>query len=130
MFDSGRFNIHRACILTLFRFQYVCGAKGKITLEKQWSRIQQPFALQTIRKDILVHDPTFTQYRTLEQLFPVGSTCFMLGHPNYGCQAEVLQVAAQHRGRVQLNLIEPKVHPIIFADFRKWCQHVELSCCY
>ena len=35
-------------------FQYVCGPKGKITLEKQWSRISQPYALQTTRKDILV----------------------------------------------------------------------------
>ena len=73
--------------------KYVCGPKGKITLEKQWSRITQPFALQTTRKDILVHDPSFTQYRTLDQLYPEGSSCFMLGQPNYGCQGEVLQVS-------------------------------------
>ena len=67
----------------------------------------QPFALQTTRKDILVHDPSFTQYRTLGELFPIGSTCFMLGYPEYGCQGEVLQVATEHRGRIQLNFIAP-----------------------
>ena len=43
--------------------KYICGNKGRITLEKQWSRLSQPYALQTTRKDILVHDPSFTQYR-------------------------------------------------------------------
>ena len=64
----------------------MCGHKGKITLEKQWSRTRQPYALQTTRKDILVHDSAFTQYRTLEELFPAESACFMLGQPMYGCQ--------------------------------------------
>jgi hypothetical protein len=62
-----------------FLLQYVCSHHGKITLEKQWSKTPQPFALQATRKDILVHDPSFTQYRTLPELFPVGSVCFMLG---------------------------------------------------
>ncbi len=38
--------------------KYVMGAgKGRITLEKQWHNISQPFALQAIVKDILVEDP-------------------------------------------------------------------------
>lgn len=49
-----------------------------------------------------MHDPSFTQYRTLGELFPVGSSCFMLGQPHYGAQGKVLQVSAEHRGRVQL----------------------------
>lgn len=88
--------------------KYVCGPKGKITLEKQWSRISQPFALQTTRKDILVHDPSFAQYRTLDQLYPEGASCFMLGQPNYGCQGEVLQVSKEHKGRVQIKFVEPQ----------------------
>lgn len=94
-----------ACVMT--GRKYVCGAKGKITLDKQWSKIPQPFALQTTRKDILVHDPSFTQYRTLPELFPVGSTCFMIGQPNYGCQATVLKIDKEHKGRIQLSVIEP-----------------------
>ncbi len=123
----------------LSHLQYVCGHKGRITLEKQWSRTRQAFALHTTRKDILVHDPSFTQYRTLGELFPPNSTCFMLGHPNYGCQGEVVQVgggnvtrvfmpctmghvclkvSAAHRGRVQLRFLEdpePDLRSVIRA---------------
>ena len=78
--------------------KYICGQKGKITLEKQWSKTAQPYALQTTRKDILVMDPSFTQYRTLPELFPAGSACFMLGPTQYGCQGTVVQIAPEHKG--------------------------------
>lgn len=87
--------------------QYVCAKEGKITLEKQWSNIPQAFALQTTRKDILVHDPSFTQFRTLPELFPLNSLCFVIGHPHYGCEASVLKIDKEHRGRVQLSVVEP-----------------------
>ena len=77
-----------ACVMT--GRKYICGQKGKITLEKQWSKISQPFALQTIRKDILVHDKSFTQYRTLPELFPVGSICFMLGEQLLGFHVDAV----------------------------------------
>ena len=86
----------------LSSFQYVCSQHGKITLEKQWSKTPQPFALQATRKDILVHDPSFTQYRTLPELFPVGSICFMLGNPNYGAQGKVVEISAAQKGRISL----------------------------
>ena len=95
-----------ACLMT--GRKYICGQKGKITLEKQWSKIPQPFALQTTRKDILVHDTSFTQYRTLPELFPTGSACFMLGPTQYGCQGSVVQIAPEHKGRIQLHFMEPK----------------------
>ena len=58
--------------------KYICGNKGKITLEKQWSKMTQPYALQTTRKDILVHDPSFTQYRQVVIIFKQSS--FTVGH--------------------------------------------------
>ena len=36
--------------------------KGRITLEKQWHHISQPYVLQAIVKDILVEDKQFQQY--------------------------------------------------------------------
>jgi 5'-3' exoribonuclease 1 len=95
-----------ACLMT--GRKYICGQKGKITLEKQWSKIPQAFALQTTRKDILVHDQSFTQYRTLPELFPTGSICFMLGNTQYGCQGAVVQISPEHKGRIQLLFMEPK----------------------
>ena len=93
----------------IFYFQYVCGRDGRITLEKLWSKTPQSFAFQTTRKDILVHDPSFTQYRTLPELFPDGSTCYVLANPYYGCEATVLKIDKEHQGRIQLQVIQPVV---------------------
>ena len=96
-----------ACVMT--GRKYICGSKGKITLEKQWAKLPQPYALQTTRKDILVHDQSFTQFRTLGELFPDGSTCFLLGNQaQYGCQGTVNQISKEHKGRIHLTFIEPK----------------------
>ena len=89
--------------------KYVCGRDGNITLEKLWSKTVQSFAFQTTRKDILVHDPSFTQYRTLPELFPTGSTAFVLANPYYGCEATVLKIDKEHQGRIQLSVIQPQV---------------------
>ena len=87
----------------------MCGKVGKITLEKIWSKTTQNFSLQTTRKDILTHDSSFTQYRTLPELYPDGSTCFVMAYSHYGCQAEVITIDKEHRGRIQLSVIEPTV---------------------
>ena len=83
--------------------KYVMGAgKGRITLEKQWHNISQPFALQAIVKDILVEDPGLKTYCTVEELFPTGTQAFMLGQPHYGAQGEVIKIDPEHKGRIQL----------------------------
>jgi hypothetical protein len=33
------------------------------------------------------------QYRSLPELFPVGSICFMLGDPYYGSQGKVVEIS-------------------------------------
>eukprot|EP00095_Tigriopus_kingsejongensis_P010572 maker-scaffold1137_size60140-snap-gene-0.17 protein:Tk10572 transcript:maker-scaffold1137_size60140-snap-gene-0.17-mRNA-1 annotation:"5 -3 exoribonuclease 1" len=93
--------------------KYVYGQKGKITLEKQWGQFPQPFAHQTVLKDILVHDPSFTQYRTLDELFPTDSSCFMLGNIVYGCLGSVQEVVS---GRIRIRFLdfqEPNLQPAI-----------------
>ena len=93
----------------------MCGKVGKITLEKIWSKTTQSFSLQTTRKDILTHDSSFTQYRTLPELYPDGSTCFVMAYSHYGCQAEVITIDKEHRGRIQLSVIEPTVGIFFFC---------------
>ncbi|XP_046562363.1 LOW QUALITY PROTEIN: 5'-3' exoribonuclease 1-like [Haliotis rubra] len=84
--------------------RYVCGSHGKITLEKQFCVRPVPYALQATVKDIAIHDPDFQQFRTLEQLFSPETSVFMIGHPHYGCQGEVLDV---EDGRVRMNVGVP-----------------------
>ncbi|XP_034254731.1 5'-3' exoribonuclease 1 [Thrips palmi] len=82
--------------------KYVFGQAGKITLEKVYSEIETPYAIQTIVDDIAVHDASFVQFKTLEQVFPSGSKCFLLASPIYGGMGEVLEVKKQPEGRLQV----------------------------
>ena len=41
------------------RYEMAGGNRGRITLEKQWRKDPQPFALQTVVADIPVHNPMF-----------------------------------------------------------------------
>lgn len=88
--------------------KYICGPKGRITLEKQWSVHPVAFALQSLVKDIAEHSPELEQFKTVEELFPVGKTCFMLGHPHYGCQGEVVDPKPSNKlGRIVVKLNIP-----------------------
>lgn len=57
------------------------------------------------------------QFRTLPELFPDGSTCFVMAYSHYGCEATVLKIDKQHHGRVQLSVIEPSVRYFFFVIF-------------
>lgn len=70
--------------------RYIFGNHGKLSLEKQWSDIPSTFALQASVIDLAVHDPTFVQYKNIDQVFTPKSICFMLGHPHYGAMGEVI----------------------------------------
>jgi hypothetical protein len=107
----------------------VCGKVGKITLEKIWSKTTQSFSLQTTRKDILTHDSSFTQYRTLPELYPDGSTCFVMAYSHYGCQAEVITIDKEHRGRIQLSVIEPMVGFFLSQPKSGSCYLLPSHCC-
>lgn len=47
------------------------------------------FCLNVLLQDIEVHDPSFQQYLTLEEIFLTKTLCFMLGTPHYGSRGEV-----------------------------------------
>ena len=103
--------------------KYVMGAsKGRITLEKQWHNLSQPYALQAIVKDILVEDAGLKAYSSVEELFPNGTTAFMLGQPHYGCQGEVIKIDPEHKGRIQLRFMvddEPDLSEVMARTGRK-----------
>lgn len=72
--------------------QYVYGAQGRMTLEKQWSQVVQAYSYQVTLHDITVHNPTFIQFSSIEDVFTPKSICFMLGYPHYGSKGEVLYI--------------------------------------
>nr|CAD7397262.1 unnamed protein product [Timema poppensis] len=89
--------------------KYTFGPTGKITLEKQWVNLPAPYALQATVKDITVHDQTFVQYKSLEEVFKIGTVCFMLANPHYGAMGEVIDGGTNLRsGRVKVSLSVPE----------------------
>ena len=54
-------------------------------------------------QDIAVKDPTFTQFSTVNQLFPANSEVFMLGSPHYGAMGKVLEVDSQKNDRIRID---------------------------
>ena len=86
--------------------KYVYTQSGRVTLEKQWSQIPVPFALQATVQDLLVNESLGrqNQYSTLAEVFPPGSNCFMLGQPGYGQFGKVLPSNAAQKGKVRVEL--------------------------
>ncbi|KAG7166243.1 5'-3' exoribonuclease 1-like [Homarus americanus] len=82
--------------------KYAPSPSGRMSLEKEWSRNVQPYAYQTIVKDIAVHDPGYKQHLAPEEYFPPRTKVFMLGHPYYGCMGEVIEIDPSHKGRIRV----------------------------
>ncbi|KAM9378407.1 5'-3' exoribonuclease 1-like [Phaethornis superciliosus] len=97
--------------------RYQLNQNGEVYLEKQWSKQVLPFVYQTVVKDIKAFDSRFSNIKTLDDLFPPGSTAFMLGLPCYGCMGEVQDsrdVITEGRIRVVFNIpCEPQLDPLI-----------------
>jgi len=67
-------------------------------------------------KDIHVHEcHEDDNIHTIEDLFPIGSQCFMLASPYYGASGEVIEIdVKQSRVRVQLQVpTEPDISSVI-----------------
>uniref|UniRef100_A0A8C3V057 5'-3' exoribonuclease 1 n=1 Tax=Catharus ustulatus TaxID=91951 RepID=A0A8C3V057_CATUS len=97
--------------------RYQLNQNGEVYLEKQWSKQVLPFVYQTVVKDIKAFDSRFSSIKTLGDLFPPGSTAFMLGSPYYGCMGEVQDshdVISEGRIRVVFNIpCEPQLDTLI-----------------
>ncbi|KYO33908.1 5'-3' exoribonuclease 1 isoform X1 [Alligator mississippiensis] len=97
--------------------RYQLNQSGDVYLEKQWSKQVLPFVYQTVVKDIKAFDSHFSNIKTLDDLFPPGSTVFMLGSPYYGCTGEVqdsCDVITEGRIRVVFSIpCEPQLDALI-----------------
>uniref|UniRef100_A0A1E1XLQ0 5'-3' exoribonuclease 1 n=1 Tax=Amblyomma sculptum TaxID=1581419 RepID=A0A1E1XLQ0_AMBSC len=122
--NVGDLNVLVFC-KTMTGRRYTYTTKGRITLEKQWAEHSIPFALQAIVKDITEKSPDFEEFKTIEELFPVGKTCFMVGHPHYGCEGQVVDAKPANKvGRVLVKFTvpaEPNLDGIIRNE-RNLCQ--------
>jgi hypothetical protein len=69
------------------------GPRVMATLEKQWSASPTPYPLQLLVMDIAQYAPDIMEkHKSIEELYEVGSPCFILSSPYYGEQAEIVKV--------------------------------------
>ncbi|XP_015189014.1 PREDICTED: 5'-3' exoribonuclease 1 isoform X2 [Polistes dominula] len=84
--------------------KYIFAAKEKLSVEKQWQEIPTFYAYQTILKDIPTNS-VVPMYKTIDEIFTPGSTCFMLGHPHYGAMGEIVGPKANiNSGRIKISV--------------------------
>uniref|UniRef100_UPI00398EEF20 5'-3' exoribonuclease 1 isoform X2 n=1 Tax=Pristiophorus japonicus TaxID=55135 RepID=UPI00398EEF20 len=97
--------------------RYIFGHNGEVTLEKEWSKQILPFAHHTTVRNLRSFDSSFSQFSTLDELFPPRIKVFMMGTPYYGCMGEVQDssdVIQDGRIRVVFNVpCEPQLDGII-----------------
>ncbi|XP_066513701.1 5'-3' exoribonuclease 1-like isoform X3 [Hoplias malabaricus] len=97
--------------------KYIVTQNGSVHLEKQWGKQILPFPFQTIVKDIKAFDSSLSRFKTLEELFPLGTSVFMVGNPYYGALGEVQDssdVISEGRVRVVFTMpCEPQLDALI-----------------
>lgn len=70
--------------------KYVFSQQSRLTYEKQWSDLIYAYPLQSVVRDISVYNPNDVPYQDIENVFPIGSCCFMLGQPHYASVGKVM----------------------------------------
>lgn len=72
--------------------KYVYTNNGSISVEKQWNIAESFYPLQAVVTHLNVSVSDQLTFTNIQQLFPLGSKVFMLGHPHYGAMGEVLSI--------------------------------------
>lgn len=71
--------------------KYVPTAAGTVSFEKQWSSTASIAPFQIVVRDISVFDDSFVQYKTIDEIYPIGARCFLLAPSYYGQSAQVIE---------------------------------------
>ncbi|XP_018322001.1 5'-3' exoribonuclease 1 isoform X2 [Agrilus planipennis] len=71
--------------------KYAFTPQGRVNLEKQWAVIESAYPLQAVVQNIAVYEKKYEMYKSIGNIFSVGTKCFMLGQPYYGAVGEVLE---------------------------------------
>ncbi|GLV41654.1 pacman [Carabus blaptoides fortunei] len=92
--------------------KYVSTQTGLISMEKQWAKAESCYPLQSVVRELVVHEGCATQFANIQDLFPLKSKCFMIGHPHYGTIGEVIDNTSLKSGRIKVSvsvLAEPDI---------------------
>lgn len=88
---------------------YTYGSHGRMSAEKRWSNIKSTYPEIIIVKDIATHNPKFTEFKTVAEVFTPKSKVFMLNTIYYGCLCEVIDTSLYDKcGRIKGKLKKKK----------------------
>lgn len=113
---------HLFHVYPLLNREYVHSSDGKLTLEKNWSKISLAVAPLTIVENINVHKRSLAEYQPIENVFTKESTVFMMNNVYYGSQGTIIDPVV-HNGRLKgkttsTSPLSPNdINPISFYSF-------------
>ncbi|XP_018578700.1 5'-3' exoribonuclease 1-like, partial [Anoplophora glabripennis] len=89
--------------------RYAFSQNGRINLEKVFTSNIAYYPLQSIVSDISTYDSYHSTFRSIHDVFPLGSTCFILTNLYYGSQGIVQDSKeALKNGRVKIGITVTK----------------------
>ncbi|CAG0880861.1 unnamed protein product [Cyprideis torosa] len=86
----------------------VYGGNGIARSEKVWGTINQPYLWQMSVDDLKVKDPEYSRVKCLEDLYPIGSSVFVVSEAHYGCHGEVVKVKSKPPHTIYVKLTPRK----------------------
>lgn len=89
-------------VVPLLNREYLNTGDGRLTLNKNWSKIPTAVAPITALYEIRVHEKALQQFKSVEEVFTKDSVVFMMNKGFYGCKATILESnnkPARFRGR-------------------------------
>ncbi|XP_053211883.1 5'-3' exoribonuclease 1-like [Panonychus citri] len=94
--------------------KYNLGPNGQVSLDKQWSPIESCTPLPMSIKNLPIRLTSYERTKKLEELFPIGSKCFILNEQYYGDIADIIEVQKKtNKVKVQIQRVsEPEAELI------------------
>lgn len=86
--------------------KYTYNKSGGIAVEKQWTFAESAYPLQAIVRYLNVSVTNKLVFENIQQLFPLGSTVFMLGNLYYGSTGTVIDNTSLPNGRLKVSMRE------------------------
>ncbi|XP_037036647.1 5'-3' exoribonuclease 1 isoform X2 [Bradysia coprophila] len=104
------------CVAPLRNREYTYSQHGKMVLNKMWGEPPVFYPIQSIVKDIAVHDPHYVQHKNVVDIFTVGSKVFMADTMYVGSMGIVTDpTPVKDCGRIKLTIeyyTEPDLEPV------------------
>lgn len=73
--------------------EYALGNNGKLVLKTDWDTVKIVYPYQTIVPNLSVYNDSFSQYKSVDEVYKRYTKVFLLSTKYYGCMGKVLDTS-------------------------------------